>query len=69
MELGRREALGLAPVMSRALAMMHGLFLGAVSHGFSFGICGPALDEGRVSFLETTKPRANGAFSDRGAEI
>ena len=56
MELGRREALGLASVMSRALAVVHGLFLGAVSHAFSFDIRGSALDEGRVKpSPETTK--------------
>jgi hypothetical protein len=48
MELGRCEALGLASVMSRALAVVHGLFLRAVSHAFSFGIRGSVLDEGRV---------------------
>jgi hypothetical protein len=48
MELGRREALGLTSVMSRALAVVHGLFLRAVSHALSFGIRGSALDEGRV---------------------
>jgi hypothetical protein len=42
MELGRGEALGLASVMSRAPAVVHGLFLGAVTHAFSFDICGSA---------------------------
>jgi alkanesulfonate monooxygenase SsuD/methylene tetrahydromethanopterin reductase-like flavin-dependent oxidoreductase (luciferase family) len=48
MVLGRREALGLASVMRRALAVVHGLFLRAVAHAFSFDIRGFALDEGRV---------------------
>jgi hypothetical protein len=48
MERGRSEALGLASVMSRAPAVVHGLFLGAVSHAFSFDMGGSALDEGRI---------------------
>jgi hypothetical protein len=48
MERGRSEALGLASVMSRTPAVVHGLFLGAISHACSFDICGSALDEGRV---------------------
>lgn len=56
MELGRREALGLTSVMSRAPAVVHGLFLRAVSHAFSFDIRGAALDEVRVKpSPDTTK--------------
>ena len=70
MELGRREALGLTSVMSRALAVVHGLFLRAVSHALSFDIRGSALDEGRVkpSPERTKAPRAGGAFFDRYVE-
>lgn len=68
MELGRREALGLTSVMSRAPAVVHGLFLRAVSHAFSFDIRGAALDEARVKpSPDTTKAPRERGFSDRGA--
>jgi hypothetical protein len=63
MERSRSEALGLASVMSRAPAVVHGLFLGAVSHAFSSTSADPP--SMKVALSPPEKPPARAGVGGR----